>query len=156
MRKNFPLLGGLFILVILAGAGCNNRRPEPVNPNNQTSTQLESTTTVTSPVQSSSTEPAVQPKETAKPDTGSGAEVVVSAGLTAADVAKHNTKTDCYIIVRTSVYNVSAFIDRHPGGPEKILPLCGKDATAAFTGQHGGMQMQESTLASLKVGDLKK
>ena len=53
--------------------------------------------------------------------------------FTLAQVATHNTSTDCWIILNTTeVYNVTAFLSIHPAGPSPITPFCGKDATAAF------------------------
>ena len=52
---------------------------------------------------------------------------------TKADVAKHNTSTDCWIILNTNeVYNVTAFLSIHPAGSAPITPYCGADATTAF------------------------
>jgi uncharacterized protein YjdB len=52
---------------------------------------------------------------------------------TKADVAKHNTSTDCWIILNTNeVYNVTSFLSIHPAGPSPITPFCGADATTAF------------------------
>lgn len=33
------------------------------------------------------------------------------------DLSKHNTKTDCWIAVHSKVWDVTDFIDEHPGGP---------------------------------------
>jgi hypothetical protein len=53
---------------------------------------------------------------------------------TLADVAKHATKADCWMVLNTSkVYNFSAYIATHPGGGS-ITASCGKDGTAAFNG----------------------
>lgn len=52
---------------------------------------------------------------------------------TMADVAKHNTATDCWMVLNTNeVYNVTAFLSIHPAGPAPMTPFCGADATAAF------------------------
>lgn len=55
----------------------------------------------------------------------------VSAGFTLADVAAHDNKGDCWLVIDGSVYDVTAFIPTHPGG-EAILKGCGKDATEMF------------------------
>lgn len=52
---------------------------------------------------------------------------------TMADVAKHNTPTDCWIILNsTEVYNVTAYLNLHPAGAGPITPFCGANATTAF------------------------
>ncbi|KAK5111446.1 hypothetical protein LTR62_004898 [Meristemomyces frigidus] len=49
-----------------------------------------------------------------------------------ADVASHNTAKSCYITVGTKVYDVTHFLDSHPGGPELILQYAGKDVKEAM------------------------
>ena len=52
---------------------------------------------------------------------------------TLADVAKHNTPADCWMILNnTEVYNVTAFLSLHPAGPGPMTPFCGANATTAF------------------------
>ncbi len=52
---------------------------------------------------------------------------------TLADVANHNSSTDCWIVLNsTEVYNVTSFLSVHPAGPSPITPYCGADATTAF------------------------
>lgn len=48
----------------------------------------------------------------------------------------HATENDIWIIIDTMVYNMSDFIDLHPGGAFPILEYAGKDATDAFYGLH--------------------
>ena len=157
MQKKTAILGSLLMLVVLVGAGCSNRGAEPVNPN-KVVIPSESLPTVDTDANASdetaSDGGSAMTNDTEPSDVQTG--LKTAATLTVADVAKHNTKTDCYIIVRGAVFNVTAAIDQHPGGPGKIIPLCGKDATAAFTGQHGGQETPESALASMKIGELKK
>lgn len=52
------------------------------------------------------------------------------------EVKKHNTKSDCWVIVHGKVYDVSDFISEHPGGIAVILKYAGKDATKAFDPIH--------------------
>lgn len=44
-----------------------------------------------------------------------------------ADVAKHNKATDCWVIHKGKVYNVTEFVEDHPGGDDLILRYAGKD-----------------------------
>lgn len=53
------------------------------------------------------------------------------------DVSAHHSRQDCWLIINSKVYNVSDFIDQHPGGAANIIRVCGKDATTAFETQDG-------------------
>jgi len=44
----------------------------------------------------------------------------------------HTGRDDLYVLVSGKVYNVTKFLDEHPGGDEVILSEAGKDATEAF------------------------
>jgi len=47
------------------------------------------------------------------------------------EVSKHNKKNDAWIIIYNNVYNITNWIDKHPGG-DIILSVIGKDATNQF------------------------
>ena len=52
---------------------------------------------------------------------------------TAADVAKHATTADCWMILNASkVYNLSAYTTVHPGGQGSISNYCGKNGDPGF------------------------
>lgn len=73
---------------------------------------------------------------------------------TVAEVAKHNTGTDCWSVVNKNVYDLTPYVSSHPGGATVIKAICGKDGSAAFSGQHGGAATPTSVLAGFKLGTL--
>eukprot|EP01132_Coremiostelium_polycephalum_P005263 gene5263-6553_t len=47
------------------------------------------------------------------------------------EVARHNKREDCWIIINEKVYNVTSYVSEHPGG-DAILQNAGKDSTSIF------------------------
>ncbi|KAL1877545.1 hypothetical protein VTK73DRAFT_8603 [Phialemonium thermophilum] len=47
--------------------------------------------------------------------------------FTLADVQSHNTKKSCYVTLGDNVYDVTDFLDSHPGGADLVLQYAGKD-----------------------------
>ena len=74
--------------------------------------------------------------------------------LTAAEVALHSTASDCWSVVNGNVYDLTSFVNRHPGGSGNINLMCGKDATAAFSNQHGSGGRPNNELSNLLLGPL--
>jgi len=75
-----------------------------------------------------------------------------------ADVAKHNSVDDCWLVIKGTVYDVTTYIPKHPGGQE-ILRGCGRDATELFAteGKPNGRPhpaKAEELLPSLEIGKL--
>lgn len=56
--------------------------------------------------------------------------------LTGAEVAGHNSKDSCWVIVHGKAYDVTEFLPEHPGGSKIILRYAGKDATEEFDPIH--------------------
>lgn len=52
------------------------------------------------------------------------------------EVAKHNTADDCWMVIEGQVYNMTDFIDIHPGGPLILQLNCGMDVTPIFKPLH--------------------
>jgi cytochrome b involved in lipid metabolism len=51
-------------------------------------------------------------------------------------VAKHNTESDCWIVLgepgSRKVYRIEKYLPDHPGGPEIVLDVAGGDAHQEF------------------------
>jgi len=56
--------------------------------------------------------------------------------FTLADVAKHNTENDCWVVVDGRVLDCTNFLADHPGGKKAIMIYAGRDATEEFLMMH--------------------
>lgn len=52
--------------------------------------------------------------------------------LPSAEVASHNTAKSCYVTIGTKVYDITPFLEDHPGGGDLILEYAGKDVKEAM------------------------
>jgi len=52
------------------------------------------------------------------------------------EVKKHTTDKDCWVILHNEVYDVTNFLNDHPGGKKAIMLYAGKDATVEFDMLH--------------------
>lgn len=52
--------------------------------------------------------------------------------FTVAEVQEHNQRDDCWIMAHGRVYDVTSFIDTHPGGAMALVRRAGKDASRDF------------------------
>lgn len=74
------------------------------------------------------------------------------------ELAKHNSRTDCYVAFSGKVYNLTPFISQHPGG-DKILQKCGAevdDFSSMHPGGEFGSPKVQASISSLVVGEFKK
>jgi L-lactate dehydrogenase (cytochrome) len=46
--------------------------------------------------------------------------------LSGLEVARHNSRDSCWIIVKGNVYDVTDYLDSHPGGNRILLNYAGK------------------------------
>lgn len=80
-------------------------------------------------------------------------EVLGTDGVyTWAEIAAHDMSDDCWIVIKQVVYNVTSYIDEHPGGETTIMAYAGRDATSAFESIHSKRAFE--LLAQYKIGTL--
>lgn len=77
-----------------------------------------------------------------------------SISLTQSEVKKHSSGSDCWSVINGNVYNLTSFVQRHPGGVGAISALCGRDGSLAFKNQHGQSTQPNTVLAGLLLGKL--
>jgi cytochrome b involved in lipid metabolism len=69
------------------------------------------------------------------------------------EVRQHTSPGDLWLVIDKKVYDVSRWMDEHPGGPEVMLQEAGKDATNAFA-EIGHSLYAEGLLKDYYIGDL--
>jgi len=79
-----------------------------------------------------------------------------TAGYTMAQVSANNSAKSCWAVIEGSVYNLTAWINSHPGGSGAILSLCGTEATSSFKGKHGNQSRPAAQLSGYLLGVLAK
>ncbi|KAF8646364.1 hypothetical protein AX16_007230 [Volvariella volvacea WC 439] len=57
---------------------------------------------------------------------------MASKNVTVEELRAHKSKDSMYVLIHGKVYDVTKFLDEHPGGDEVILAEGGQDATEAF------------------------
>lgn len=74
---------------------------------------------------------------------------------TMTDVQAANSRAKCWTVINNNVYDLTKWIDQHPGGDQNILKICGKDGTQAFEQKHGGQKKPAEVLKGFEIGTLK-
>lgn len=76
------------------------------------------------------------------------------SGYTLAQVSSHDSASSCWSAINGGVYDLTAWVNRHPGGKASILMICGKDGSGLYSMQHGRSNKVASILKDYKIGDL--
>uniref|UniRef100_A0A8D2ASL9 Cytochrome b5 reductase 4 n=1 Tax=Sciurus vulgaris TaxID=55149 RepID=A0A8D2ASL9_SCIVU len=71
--------------------------------------------------------------------------------VTEEELKKHNKKDDCWICIRGFVYNVTSYMEFHPGGEDELMRAAGSDGTDLFDQVHRWVNY-ESMLKECLVG----
>ena len=79
--------------------------------------------------------------------------------ITLAELAKHAAPGNCWMAIRGSVYDLSAYLPTHPSPPDIVLPWCGKEATEAYNTKTKGRPhtaYADELLQKYRIGILAK
>ncbi|CAM6088609.1 unnamed protein product [Calypogeia fissa] len=69
------------------------------------------------------------------------------------EVEVHNSAKDCWLVIDGKVYDVTKFLEEHPGGDEVLLSATGKDATDDFE-DVGHSNSAREMMAEYLVGEI--
>jgi len=139
-------LGGTLLVGCASAPAATSTTTTPPAPATSSSS---TTTTTTSTTTTTTSAPATTATAAPAPATSTTA-----AGYTLAKVAQHASASSCWSVVDGTVYDLTAWISAHPGGATRIKNMCGKDATAQYTGEHGTEPEPLDKLATFKLGPL--
>lgn len=69
------------------------------------------------------------------------------------EVQKHNKSDDLWIVLHNKIYDITKYIEDHPGGSAILIEVAGTDATEAFE-ETGHSDEARDELARYHIGDL--
>ena len=72
--------------------------------------------------------------------------------ITKEELQKHKSKDDCWVVFQGAVYDMTLYLDRHPGGVDCITLCAGDDMTEAYMDRHPYLNPQ--IIEKLKIGYL--
>jgi cytochrome b involved in lipid metabolism len=81
---------------------------------------------------------------------------VAPASYTMAQVKANKSAAKCWSVINEKVYDLTAWINAHPGGDDAIISLCGTDGTQDFLAMHRNQSKPESRLSAFLLGPLAK
>lgn len=80
-------------------------------------------------------------------------EMVQLPQYTLQEVSEHRSGDDCWVVIYDRVYDITKFLDFHPGGSDLLLEYAGYDATLAFRGT-GHSTAALRMLKEYEIGEL--
>jgi hypothetical protein len=120
-----------------------------------TATPVATPSPTPTPVATVTATPTPTPTATATP-TPTPTPTATIASYTMAQVRANNTARSCWSAIDGFVYDLTRWINSHPGGSGAILFLCGTDGTNAFKAQHENQSRPAIRLDSYRIGPLNK
>lgn len=78
----------------------------------------------------------------------------ISKNIPLSEVNRHCIPADCWVAIEGKVYDLTEFMDRHPGGPTTIVNAAGKDVTKIFNDIHKGVKIEQYLRPEAFLGSL--
>ena len=69
------------------------------------------------------------------------------------EVKEHNDGKSCWMVIHDKVYDITRFLDEHPGGEEVLLEIAGNDGTEPFE-EVGHSEDARELLVDYYIGEL--
>jgi fatty acid desaturase/cytochrome b involved in lipid metabolism len=70
------------------------------------------------------------------------------------EVAQHNTESSAWVYIGNQVYDITKWLDRHPGGKEVLLLCAGRDISDLFITYHPFTDRAAEVLGKYKIGEV--
>lgn len=74
--------------------------------------------------------------------------------LSVQEVATHNSRESCWIIIAGQAYDLTDFLDAHPGGSAIILRYAGRDATEEYEPIHPPTALEDNLPTERRLGPI--
>lgn len=163
-QKNINFLLGLFVIVfaffVVFGSQLKNLKIDKTAQQQNTNTSVTAVDTNTTkqdvqlPVKSTTNTTTTTSSSTTNSSSSSSSQQTTTtpSGYTLSQISTHNSATSCWSAINGMTYDLTDWVDSHPGGRATILMICGKDGSALFNMQHGHQSGPKNILASYEIG----
>lgn len=144
-----PVAAGSLLLLSACGQGADQAPEAPESETVEDTESTQETDAAQAEDENSDTDESTTDDSEAEGEPEPSDEV-----LTMDQVEENDSPDSCWAVMDGTVYDLTDWIDNHPGGADRIEGLCGTDAADAFDAQHGGDERPETQLAEFEIGTL--
>lgn len=69
------------------------------------------------------------------------------------EIKKHDNERSVWIVIDNNVYDITKYLEQHPGGKEVLLDMAGTDCTEAYDAVYHS-QIANDILEQYKIGEV--
>ena len=70
------------------------------------------------------------------------------------ELSEHKSRNSCWLAVHGKVYDVTSFLEDHPGGAGLLIKNAGRDATSAYESIHNPDLIEETLSEEALIGEV--